>query len=78
MDEPLFGYRTQKAQFGEQTQKAQVLEYIIGGLVTIFIFFSITVAVVFGSQRQQHFAPAAALLFNFIVLVVLVIINTEN
>jgi len=62
MDEPLFG---------ERQQKTQVVFYISASAVSIFVAFSIVVAVIFGIGKIQHFFLAASLGCLFAVLVIL-------
>jgi len=62
MDEPLFG---------ERTQKAQVLVYVVGGIVSIFVLYSLIVAIIFGIQEKEHFVIAVAMLLSYVVLIIL-------
>jgi len=62
MDEPLFG---------EKKPKAQIALYILATLISLFVLFSIIVAIVFGIKDYDHFILAIALIFIYTILVLL-------
>eukprot|EP01119_Soliformovum_irregulare_P009081 TRINITY_DN22210_c0_g1_i1.p1 TRINITY_DN22210_c0_g1~~TRINITY_DN22210_c0_g1_i1.p1 ORF type:complete len:187 (+),score=38.61 TRINITY_DN22210_c0_g1_i1:57-563(+) len=64
MDQPLFG---------EKEKKTQVAFWIFAALISIFILFSVIIAIVYGvtDKEAEHFVPAVALIIVYAVLVVL-------
>jgi FlaA1/EpsC-like NDP-sugar epimerase len=62
MDQPLFG---------ERTTKTSLLFYIVSALITIFVLFSVVIAVVFGISTHEHFVLALSLICSYITLVVM-------
>jgi len=63
MDEPLFG---------ERKEKTTVVAYVVGAIVTVFVLFSLIVAIIFGVKTmKEHFVLAGVLLCNYFLLVIM-------
>jgi len=62
MNEPLFG---------EKKQETQVVVYVAAAILSVFVLYSVIIAIVFGIRDPPHFISAIALICTYVVLAVM-------
>jgi len=62
MEEPLFG---------EKKQNTKIALYVIAALLTLFVLFTVIVAIIFGIKDYEHLILAIALIFIYVILAIL-------